>query len=53
MKRCAARSKNELKPWQRQQWCIPSLDAAFVAAMEDVLDLYAAPADRPAAGGLL
>ena len=21
-------------------WCIPKVDAAFVAAMEDVLDLY-------------
>ena len=33
--------KNFLTPWQKQQWCIPSADAAFVAAMEDVLDLYA------------
>lgn len=27
------------------QWCIPAVDAAYVAAMEDVLDLYAEPYD--------
>ena len=32
--------KNELKPWQREEWCIPTVSAEFVAAMEDVLDLY-------------
>src|SRR6266702_1427511 len=32
--------KNELKPWQHEQWCIPSVGAEFVAPMEDVLDLY-------------
>ena len=32
--------KNELKPWQHEQWCIPAVGAEFVAAMEDVLDLY-------------
>ncbi len=33
--------KNEVKPWQQQCWCIPPLsDAAFVAQMEDVLDVY-------------
>jgi transposase len=30
-----------LKPWRRQQWCIPSVGAEFVWRMEDVLDLYA------------
>src|SRR5437588_5015634 len=30
--------KNELKPWQHEQWCIPAVGAEFVAAMEDVLD---------------
>jgi DDE superfamily endonuclease len=34
-----------LKPWQHAQWCIPEASAAFVAAMEDVLDLYAQPYD--------
>lgn len=35
--------KNELKPWQKKQWCIPKVGAEFVAAMEDVLDLYEEP----------
>ncbi len=30
-----------MKPWRRQQWCIPSVGAEFVWRMEDVLDLYA------------
>ena len=36
-------------PWQKVHWCIPKVDAAFVAAMEDVLDLDAEPpnAGRP------
>jgi hypothetical protein len=37
-----------LKPWQHEQWCIPNVDADFVAAMEDVLDLYAQPYDPQA-----
>ena len=37
--------KNELKPWQREEWCIPAVSAEFVAAMEDVLDLYEEPYD--------
>lgn len=36
---------NELKPWQKKMWCLPKVDAAFVAQMEDVLDLYAEPPD--------
>ena len=28
-----------------QEWCIPEVGAEFVAAMEDVLDLYAQPYD--------
>lgn len=39
-------AENALKPWQRKMWCIPKLDAQYVARMEDVLDLYAEPADR-------
>ena len=43
---CALVSKkNELKPWQKQEWCIPEVSGDFVAAMEDVLDLYEAPYD--------
>lgn len=34
-------AENELKPWQRRMWCIPTVTASYVACMEDVLDLYA------------
>jgi DDE superfamily endonuclease len=34
-----------LKPWQREEWVIPSVNGEFVARMEDVLDLYAEPED--------
>jgi hypothetical protein len=34
-----------LKPWQHEQWCISEASPDFVAAMEDVLDLYAQPYD--------
>ena len=37
--------KNDLKPWQRKEWCIPSVSPEFVWHMEDVLDLYAEPYD--------
>jgi transposase len=33
--------ENALKPWRRDRWCIPQVDGAYVARMEDVLDLYA------------
>ncbi|MFZ2078618.1 MAG: IS630 family transposase [Xanthobacteraceae bacterium] len=33
-------AENELKPWRKDMWCIPQVDGAFVARMEDVLDLY-------------
>jgi transposase len=40
-------AEKELKPWQETMWCIPKVDAEFVARMEDVLDLYAeAPDER-------
>ena len=36
-----------MKPWRREQWCIPpEADAAFVCAMEDVLDVYHRPYDE-------
>ena len=35
--------ENDLKPWQRKMWCIPKVDAEFVARMEDVLELYTTP----------
>ena len=38
-------AENELKPWQKDMWCIPKVDGTYVARMEDVLDLYAAKPD--------
>ena len=38
--------KSGLKPWRQECWCIPpEQDAAFVAAMEGIRDLYAMPPD--------
>ena len=33
-------TENHLKPWRKDMWCIPEVDAEYVARMEDVLDLY-------------
>jgi hypothetical protein len=52
MKRCGAHSKNGLKPWLQEHWCIQEVSPSFVAAMEDVLDLYSEPYDPAAGGGL-
>jgi hypothetical protein len=41
-----AAEKNQLKPWQKRQWCIPAVDARFVALMEARLDLYEEPSDE-------
>lgn len=38
-------AENDLKPWRRDMWCIPKVDGAYVARMEDVLDLYAEAPD--------
>ena len=39
-------SANVLKPWLREQWCIPpEANAEFVWQMEDVLDVYTRPYD--------
>jgi transposase len=38
-------AENDLKPWRRTMWCIPEVDAEYVARMEDVLDLYAEEPD--------
>ncbi|HVG87303.1 MAG TPA: IS630 family transposase [Vicinamibacterales bacterium] len=40
-------AENDLKPWQQKMWCVPKIDAEYVARMEDVLDLYTHP---PSAG---
>ena len=38
-------AENNLKPWRKDMWCIPRVDADYVARMEDVLDLYAEAPD--------
>lgn len=44
--RFTARSKNELKPWLKKQWCIGAKQSAsFVCAMEEVLEVYHRPQD--------
>ena len=37
---------NELKPWRREEWCIPVANSEFVYHMEDVLDVYKRPVDQ-------
>lgn len=36
-------AENDLKPWQQKMWCVPKVDAEYVARMEDVLELYTEP----------
>src|SRR6476620_11852980 len=38
-------AENDLKPWRKDMWCIPQVDAEYVARLEDVLDLYAEEPD--------
>jgi hypothetical protein len=38
--------KNELKPHLRQTWCIGTINAAFLARLEQILALYALPYDQ-------
>src|ERR1700676_2095918 len=38
-------AENHLKPWRKDMWCVPQVDGAYVARMEDVLDLYAEAPD--------
>jgi hypothetical protein len=45
------RLKKDVKPWLKAQWCIPTVSSEYVAAMEDVLDVYAlAAGPEPTAG---
>jgi hypothetical protein len=38
--------KNERKPWQKKEWCMPpEQDAAFVCPMEETLDISKQPYD--------
>ncbi|MCY1274690.1 Homeodomain-like domain protein [compost metagenome] len=39
-------AENDLKPWRKNMWCIPKIDAEYVACMEDVLDLLPKPRTR-------
>jgi hypothetical protein len=32
--------KNDLKPWQKKEWCLGQINGEFLARMEEVLDLY-------------
>ena len=44
--RAADTEKNELKPWLKQQYCLPDEPSGeFVYHMEDVLDVYTRPYD--------
>jgi transposase len=38
-------AEDDLKPWRRDMWCIPHVDGAYVARMENVLDLYVETVD--------
>lgn len=38
-------AEKKLKPWLKKMWCIRKVDAAFIAQMEDILDLYAEEPD--------
>ena len=54
MRRCAWCKKNDLKPCQRQKWCILTvIGARFVLRMEDILDLDAEPYQLSASHQLL
>lgn len=33
-------AEQKVKPWQQRMWCIPAVDAEYVARMEDILELY-------------
>ena len=38
--------KNQIKPWQKKEWCIPKeANAEFVCNMENVLEVYKKPMD--------
>jgi hypothetical protein len=40
---CRNSEKNELKPHLKQTWCLSKIDAAFLARLEQILNLYAQP----------
>src|SRR3712207_765442 len=46
--RASGVKKSHLKPWQRRQWCLRTIDGEYLAKLEDILDLYAQPSDPTA-----
>jgi hypothetical protein len=48
----AVLEKDDLKPWLKQAWVMPTVGAEVVWRMEALLDLYAEPCDpaRPVVG---
>jgi len=41
-------ASHELKPWREKMWCVPKLDAEYVARMEEVLEVLSQPLDERA-----
>lgn len=39
--------KTVLTPWRKPPWWLPEVGAAFVAALADVLEVYAEPYEPP------
>lgn len=39
-------AEDDLKPRRKDMWCIAQVDGAYVARMEEILDLYAEEADQ-------
>jgi DDE superfamily endonuclease len=37
--------KSQLKPWLKKMWCIGTMSGEYLSNMEDILDLYAQPAE--------
>jgi hypothetical protein len=37
--------KNDVKPWQKRQYCLGRITSGFLMCMEDILDLYEQPYD--------
>ena len=35
--------RHDLQPWRGKMWCVPELDEAYIASMEDVLETYERP----------
>lgn len=45
-RRSGGRSRNAVKPWHKEQWCLPGEPSGeFVTRMEDVIEVYHRPLD--------